>query len=324
MSSLKISFIWVHDIGDVKNSIFFSLLKKLSKKKIEIVNWDKAEILIIGPYDFIKYKRRVLNFFLKTKKLKKILNFFPNIDIYSLKRNYKPIRIFLSEENIRCDLSNIDFSFNSEFQNNNKNHFRFPHWKDHLEWSHEGVERNLTNTAKRFGEFMNINDLLKPQGNSFLKKKDVCIFSSHLLSPRKEIFDKFSEHFNVKGYGPIFNSSIKNHNESNFSSIDIMKNYSFNLCPENSIYPGYYTERVPNSFIAKTLPITWADKNISRDFNPRSFVNLLDYSNDNYEIICNLLKDYKFLEKYTNEPLLLSKPNLDNEFIFINKILSLI
>ena len=104
---------------------------------------------------------------------------------------------------------------------------------------------------------------------------------------------------------------------------EVMKNYAFNLCPENSLYPGYYTERVPNAVISKTLPITWADQNISLDFNERSFVNLLDYAKDNYQEICGLLKDENFLKKFTHEPLLLKRPDLNEERLFVSKILSL-
>ena len=36
-------------------------------------------------------------------------------------------------------------------------------------------------------------------------------------------------------------------------------------------------------FFSNCLPITWADKNIDIDFNPRAFVNLLDYAKNSYE-----------------------------------------
>ena len=101
-----------------------------------------------------------------------------------------------------------------------------------------------------------------------------------------------------------------------------MQNYAFNLCPENSLFPGYYNERVPNAFLAKTLPITWADQNIDLDLNAKAFINLIDHANNNYDDICNLLKDDNYLLNYSKEPLLLKKPNLDQERVFIQRILS--
>ena len=103
-----------------------------------------------------------------------------------------------------------------------------------------------------------------------------------------------------------------------------MTNYAFNLCPENSLFPGYYTEKVPEAFLCKTLPISWMDNNVKFDFNEKSFVNLLNYSKDNYLEIIHLLKDNSFLKKFVNEPLLLKEPNLENEISFVKKIINCI
>ena len=101
---------------------------------------------------------------------------------------------------------------------------------------------------------------------------------------------------------------------------EILKNYSFNLCPENALYPGYYTEKVPDAFLGKCLPLAWADNYINSDFNEKSFINLLNYSKSNYLEINSLLKDDSFLKKFTTEPLLLKEPNLTEETKFLKKI----
>jgi len=266
---------------------------------------------------------KIFNLFLNKINNKGFDNFFPNLDIYSLKRNYKPLRIFLSYENIHENLPKYDFSFHHDLGIVNENHFRFPIWKEHINWSHEGIFRDDTLTSKRFGSLWKLDDLLQPQGLDFLKKKrDVCFITSHMIEPKMSIYLKFAKHFQVDGYGPYFDKEIKHHNSSKFFIKDILKNYAFNLCPENSLYPGYYNERVPNAFLSKSLPITWADNNISFDFNPKAFINLIDYTTDNYESICHLLKDDNFLKKFIDQPLLNKKINLDAERNFVNKILS--
>jgi hypothetical protein len=323
MKTLRVSFFAVHNILDLTNSVFFQLLKKITKKKIELVSDNRADLLIIGPYDSITFKKKILNLFLNKKKIKDTLSFFPNLDIYSFKRKYKPLRVFLSNENLHENLPKYDYSFHHDIGIVNNNHFRFPIWKDHIDWSHEGFERELTLTAKRFGSFWKLDNLLRPQGIDFIKKrKNVCLITSHMIEPRLSVYLKFKEYFQVDGYGPYFNKKINNHNSSNFSIRDILQNYAFNLCPENSLFPGYYTEKVPNAFLANTLPITWADRNIDLDFNPKAFINLIDHAKNNYDDICNLLKDDNYLLNYSKEPLLLKKINLDKERVFIQKILS--
>jgi hypothetical protein len=322
MKTLKVAFFAVHDIADIQNSVFFHLLKNCSKKDIEIVSKEKADLLIIGPYDSIKYKRIILNKLFRKKILNDVLKYFPNFDIYSFRRKYKPLRIFLSNENIHQNLPKFDYSFHHDLGIVNNKHFRFPIWKDHIDWSHEGIKRELTLTAKRFGAFWKLEDLLRPQGVNFIKKKNICLVTSHMTEPKLSIYLKFKEYFQVDGYGSYFDKKIKNHNSSNFSIRDIFQNYAFNLCPENSLFPGYYNERVPNAFLANTLPITWADQNIDLDFNSKAFINLIDHASNNYDDICNLLKDDNYLLNYSKEPLLLKKLNLDKERVFIQKILS--
>jgi hypothetical protein len=323
MRVLKIAFFAVHDKNDLQNTVFFNLLKNICNKKIEISTTDNADILIVGPYDAINYKRAFLNKLSNIKFFKKFFNYFPNFDIYSFKRDYKPLRIFLSSENIHENLPQYNYSFNHDLGIVNDNHFRFPIWKDHIDWSHEGITRQHTLTSKRFGALWKLDDLLKPQGTDFLnKKKKMCLITSHMTEPKMSIYLKFKQHFQVDGFGGYFQKEIRHHNNSNFKIKDILENYAFNLCPENSLFPGYYNERVPNAFLSKTLPITWADQNIDIDFNIKAFINLIDHAKNNYDDICDLLKDDSYLLNYTKEPLLLEKPNLDKEKIFVQKVLS--
>jgi hypothetical protein len=320
MGSLKIASIWNFEI---KDSIFFHLLKSISKKKIEITTPDKCDILFFGPMDSTRLQRKFLNFFLKKFSLLNYQNYFQNLDMYSL-RNYKPLRVFFSHENFGEQLiPKYDYSITFRRGLVNKKHLGSPIWKEYVDWSHEGIPReNGKLNSRRFGCYYNLDEMLEPQGENFLKKKrSFCLFASHLSEPRKSHYLKIKEHFNIDGFGPYFDKNILNHNNSNFQKKDIMKNYAFNLCPENTLWPGMYTEKIPDSFLGKCLPVSYCDHNIQSDFNTKAFVNLLDHVKDNYESIMHLLKDDIFLKKFTKEPLLLSKPNLDQEKLFIEEII---
>jgi len=317
MNKIKISSLWC---GDISQSVIINLIKNLSKKKIEFVHPKNCDILFFGPYES-STKRKVLNKF--KKKIGKLANFFPNLDFYSFNRKIKPLRILYSQENVNFSDIYYDYSITSRFNIYDQTHLRFPLWKELIDWSHLDIKRDLNPFILRFDNFFSIKELISPQGDAFLKKeRKICIFSSHLNEPRKSIINFFSKNFKVDGYGQYFDKNIKHHNQSSYSKKNILKNYAFNLCPENSLYPGYYTEKVPEAFLSKTLAITWADPNIKYDFNEKSIINLLDYSKDDYQEITSLLEDDKFLQKFTNEPLLLQKPNLDNEIRFVEKILN--
>ena len=318
MKNIKIACLWTHD---VRSSVFLKLLTKFSKRNLEIASIENADILFIGPYDPMSIKRKSLNFI--KKKFPNIDNLFPNIDLYSLKKK-SSIKIFYSAENqssnphIECD-----YYISPHLGIENQNHLRFPIWKDYVDWSTEQIFRkNNELNAIRFGSFYRIEDLMKPMGSEFLKKeKKVCFFTSHLTQPRKSMYEQFSTFLNVDGFGPYFDKKIKNHNLSKFKKNEVMKNYAFSLCPHNALYPGYYDEKIPDAFLSNCLPISWADQNIKYDFNPNSFVNLSDYMENNYADICELLKDSTFLKKFTKEPLIKNKPNLEKEIDFAEKIL---
>ena len=319
MQTLKISYLWFINF---ESTVLFSLVKLLSKKKIEFVVPEKADLIFIGPYDHFSFKRYCLNTILKKTPW---LNFFNNLDLYLLNRKMKPLRIFCTSEPIQYNAIKADYYISSNPGLDSSNHLRLPLWKESIDWTSEGCfrEKNMKHSnAVRFGKFHLIEDLSIPQGDAFLKKKGMCIFSSHLHNERKIIYSQFNKHLGVKGFGSCFDPTIKNHNSSNFFKIDIMKNFSFNLCPENSLHPGYYTEKIVDAFDGKCLPVTWADKNVQFDLNKNAFVNLVDYNFDNLKEVAELLKDHLFLKKFSKEPLLTKMPNLEKEKSFIAKILS--
>jgi hypothetical protein len=317
MKKLKISTLWC---GDFSQSVIMFLIKKISNKTIEFVHPSKCDILFIGCYELFSIKRKFLNYF--QNKFKFLENFFPNIELYLLNRKIKPLRIYYSQENVGFPKIKYDFSITFHHNVFDKSHLRFPLWKELINWSHLDINRNANNFIKRFDDFYQIKDLMEPQGDEFIKKnKKICIFTSHFNEPRKSLYYFLSQRFTIDGYGLYFDKKIKHHNLSSFSKKNILKNYAFNLCPENSLYPGYYTEKVPEAFLSKALPLTWSDSSIKFDFNNKSFINLLDYSKDNFKEIMELLNDDIFLQKFTKEPLLLTKPNLDNEYKFIEQLL---
>lgn len=332
MKTIKISSLWGAGYGTVYNSILISIINKISNSKVIFSNPSDCDILILGPYNIETISEKFFKFF-KKKVPFDILK--KNIEKYERKilfRRYSPLTIFYSTENTRQDSIEADFKITQDLGVNSKNHLRIPVWKENIDWSKEGFfrENNISLKGKnykyhniiRFGEFYSLEKLMSPLSKNFLnKEKEFCIITSHLREPRKSIYDIFNQNFSVDGYGPYFDNKIKNHNSSNFTKKEILMNYKFNLCPQNSSYPGYFEERVPEAFLCDCLPITWADNNIEHDFNPASFINLNNYINSSYKEIIEKLKDQNYLRSFIDQPLLLKKPNLDNEIRFCKNIL---
>jgi hypothetical protein len=318
MKALRVSSLHSHDVF---NSIFFYLLKKYSKSPIEITNPARADVLFIGPYDHQTIKKK---FFSRLKKNKIIKRFSSSINFIKTLRRYQPIKIYFSvEAYINQDDLDKDYHITPHFGVDRDNHLRFPPWKENVDWSSFGIERasNCLN-GLRFGKLYDIEHLTSPQGEDFLKKNNkICFFSSHLDEPRKSIYDILSKNFVIDGFGRYFDNTILNHNSSKFLKYEVMKNYRFNLCPHNVLCSGHYDEKIPDAFIGKTLPITWCDSNVQEDFNSQAFLNLYNYSKSNYKEVASMLNDVEYLKKFSKEPLVVKKLDLNLESAFVQKIL---
>lgn len=274
--------------------------------KIDWVTPTKADLIILGPFlDTEKKKYRWCPKPLRPltssvdDSLQKLLN----------TRKIKPLTLFHTQENVRYDQVKADYSISFDLGVQSDKHLRFPYWMEMLDWSHEGI---IGNTNPRYGELIKISTLMSPLGNQFLARGNSCaMLSSHLREPRGSLYSAIESVIPIQGFGAHFDKSIKDHHSSGFLKKDILKKFSFNLCPENGLYPGYYTEKIPEAFNSGCLPITWTDENVDADFNPRAFLNLLPFAIKGYGSIISQLLEDKNLQRFSNESLLISKPTLE-------------
>ena len=59
--------------------------------------------------------------------------------------------------------------------------------------------------------------------------------------------------------------------------IDFMSHYKFAIAFENTIWPGYLTEKIFDVLQARTVPIYWGDPEVTRWVNPKAFINVADF-----------------------------------------------
>ena len=164
--------------------------------------------------------------------------------------------------------------------------------------------------------------MMQPLGRKFLSKpRKAVIFASHLNGPRKHIFFAIKKVIATDGFGKYFDKKITNHTNSGFEKLHILNDYAFNLCPENKLYPGYYTEKIPEAFLGESLPLTWTDSNVSADFNPNAFLNLEQIDWRNFDVLHEFLHSEKQLTAYVEQPLLLTAPSIEPFREFIRNLL---
>jgi hypothetical protein len=222
-------------------------------------------------------------------------------------------KIFYTGENLRPNYNDCQYSLTFDFDSYNGKNIRLPLWVLQIDWFNK---INYTNPQYVIPlEYIKANPLTRKN-----KDKFCCIVFNSRSPHRLEIIEKLGKHKKVDCYGKPFGNWF--YGEDN--KLKTISDYKFNICFENSISPGYYTEKMIHAKTAGCLPLYWADNNCHKDFNPRSFLNLYDFGNldDFIEKIIYLDQNDSEYKRITSEYLFANKePTLDNLKIQLRNIL---
>jgi len=272
----------------------------------------QAELVIFGPFQRPQnYHNRYI-----PKPLRPLVKRFSS----GKSRGYQPVTLFQTGENLRHKDVTADYAISFDLAIASERHLRLPFWLEQLDWSHEGIH-GMRN--ERFGQLLNIQRLMQPLGSGFLSRpRKAAFFSSHLREPRRTLYAALHSVITVDGFGAQFDTSIAHHSASSIQKMDILRDYAINLCPENSMYPGYYTEKIPEAFHAGCLPVSWTDNNVAIDFNPDAFVNLAPMMQSNFAELAPILHNLSILQNYADQPLLMQAPTLDGLKAFLREIIA--
>lgn len=171
----------------------------------------------------------------------------------------------------------------------NEQHYRLPLY---VIYDYDNQRRNVPHSGNCHRE---MHDLSGEKGFcSFIVKNPAC-------EKRNNFFHRLNAYKPVASAGPLFNNHppLARGEDSVKSKLEFLPKFKFNLCFENSSYPGYATEKLYEALVGKTVPIYWGSPTIECDFNPRAFLNWHEYQDDDkfFEAIVELDNDP---EAYTN------------------------
>ena len=201
------------------------------------------------------------NFFTRILSLKYNVEISDDPDLfffthpYNGKRDYlkyKCHRVFIGPENERANWSICDYVLDADFDENNPNHKRWPLW---VAWHPERL--TIPKDLKSFAE----------------KNKFCCIVVSNgKAKERIDFFNRLSKYKKVDSGGRFMN----NIGGPVGDKMDFIKDYKFVISFENSVYPGYTTEKLVQPMLVNSIPVYWGNPAVGKDFNTNSFINILD------------------------------------------------
>jgi hypothetical protein len=221
-------------------------------------------------------------------------------------------------ENIRPSYVGYDYSLSFDYDNYGGRNFRLPLWYSRLAWP--GFEQkprrdNMHNHG--YEQLIDIKQLTQPRKLDMASKDKFCaLIANNPEGLRINLFNSISQYKQVDGYGNMFGNPLRK------SKFAVLPEYKFCLCPENSVYDGYVTEKLIDAYAGLTVPIYSGDASVAEDFNYRAFLN--------YQEIKDMSRFVKYVGGWDNnqemykhtyeEPLLLKEPSLDNAIQFVRSI----
>jgi len=121
---------------------------------------------------------------------------------------------------------------------------RFPYWYNYVMWD----DYPRISHYPRFGRFYKISELMEPLKCTPNRKDSTVLISSHLDHPRGALVKAFQMQRDMDiygGAGMAFQGP----------KLDVMKDYKYAFCVENSVGFGYDTEKLPEAWVAGCIPV---------------------------------------------------------------------
>ena len=127
--------------------------------------------------------------------------------------------------------------------------------------------------------------------------------------------ERLSDISRVDRFGAIAGKPVRR------SKNEILAPYRFNLCFENSIFPGYYTEKLLQAWVAGCIPLYYSDRWCSLDFNPKAMINRMDFSSvDEFvQHVASINASPEAMKELYDQPLLTKRPTLDPAIRFLRQ-----
>lgn len=192
-----------------------------------------------------------------------------NISIFSafgirsmIRLNRSKVKIFMARENLHRpnwqeykDLAlgekSIDLCLGFDYHNDDLRYMRFPLW---ITW--------LLSPEADYKEVKEFCDRINNPSNCSYDNRKFCAFvSSHDDIGRNQLYDEINQIDHIDSCGRFRHNCDDLQTIYKDDKLSFLRNYRFNLCPENSNHPGYCTEKIFEAISEGCVPLYWGSDN---------------------------------------------------------------
>lgn len=113
------------------------------------------------------------------------------------------------------------------------------------------------------------------------EKRDFCSFLNKYVDrtvrSRTEFFRLLNRRRRIHAGGPALNNIGCLTADGEKAKMEFLRGFRFHMAFENRLWPGWTTEKFYDPFRVFSVPIYWGDTHALRYFNPKAFVNVMDF-----------------------------------------------
>lgn len=229
--------------------------------------------------------------------------------------------IAIIHENERPNYREYRYSLSSDFDSYNGRNCRLPWWYLQLNWPGLVLTRPVRPPGHPHGyePLVDIDMLLQPRSETGCADRELfcCLVASNPEPHRMFCAEELSRLGRVDYFGKI---TGRVHESSKY---ELLPRYRFNLCFENSTFPGYYTEKLLQAWVAGCVPLYYSDPWFAADFNPSAVVNRVNFRSisEFVSYVRDIDSNRKAMTDLVNRPLLNSRPTLDAPANFLRGVI---
>jgi hypothetical protein len=221
-------------------------------------------------------------------------------------------------ENIRPSFIGYNHSLSFDWDTYGGRNHRLPLWYARLAWDgFEQKPRRDNHHNHGYEQLIPIKSLTNHRSLDLKSKDKFCaLIANNPEGLRINLYNSLSKYKQVDGYGNMFGNPLRK------SKFAVLPEYKFCLCPENSIYDGYITEKLIDAYAGLTVPIYSGDVSVAEDFNYKAFLNYQEVMDIDFLVskIQMLNTDDRYYQGIYEQPLLLKEPSLDGAIQFVRSI----
>lgn len=225
--------------------------------------------------------------------------------------NRSKVKIFMARENLHrpnwidyVDIAlnerSIDLSLGFDNDIDDKRYLRFPLW---ITW--------LFPPEVEYKDIKTFCDMVNGPGNSSYEDRRFCaMINSHDDEGRQELFTEINSISHIDSCGRFLHNCDDLKKLYDDNKLKLLRNYRFNLCPENSNHADYCTEKIFEAIAAGCIPLYWGCNQQPEptilnpdaicfiklgEKNDNNTINSIRYLNDNKEAYLHFVHQPRLL-----------------------------